>query len=86
VIVTANRFRLIAGADGLANYQWVPPGRSEPNLDYRFCNTFGSTRASNFETNTRAGARTRVMGYYRARFAAGRRTDHSDSSSPGAGK
>jgi hypothetical protein len=41
VIVKANRFRLIAGADALADYQWAPPGRSEPNLHYRFCKACG---------------------------------------------
>jgi hypothetical protein len=40
-IVKADDFRMLAGEDALADYQWTPPGRSEPNLHYRFCTTCG---------------------------------------------
>ena len=40
-IVSADRFRLISGADALTDYQWTPPGRPRPNLHYRFCKTCG---------------------------------------------
>jgi len=32
VVAKANRFRLIAGADALADYQWAPPGRSPTEI------------------------------------------------------
>jgi hypothetical protein len=40
-IVKAEHFRMIAGADALADYQWTPPGKPRPNLHYRFCTTCG---------------------------------------------
>jgi hypothetical protein len=40
-IVKAEDFRLVAGADALADYQWTPPGKPHPNLHYRFCTTCG---------------------------------------------
>jgi hypothetical protein len=39
--VPADHFRLVAGGDALAEYQWTPPGRPHPNLHYRFCRTCG---------------------------------------------
>ena len=39
--VTPDRFRLIAGEEALADYQWTPPGRPHANLHYRFCRTCG---------------------------------------------
>ncbi|MBI3715469.1 MAG: GFA family protein [Betaproteobacteria bacterium] len=41
VLVAPDRFRLIAGADAQTEYQWVPPGRPESGLHYRFCKTCG---------------------------------------------
>jgi hypothetical protein len=40
-LVKADRVRVTAGADALADYQWTPPGRAGPNLHYRFCRTCG---------------------------------------------
>lgn len=40
-IVKADDFHMIAGADALADYQWTPPGKPEPDLHYRFCKTCG---------------------------------------------
>ena len=40
-IVGADDFRMLAGEGVLADYQWTPPARSEPNLHYRFCATCG---------------------------------------------
>ena len=40
-IVKADDFRMLAGEGTLADYQWTPPGRSQPNLQYRFCTTCG---------------------------------------------
>lgn len=38
---TPEHFRLLSGADALADYQWTPPGKPHPNLHYRFCKTCG---------------------------------------------
>ena len=40
-IVRKEHFHLTEGADAMADYQWTPPGRSKPNLHYRFCKTCG---------------------------------------------
>ena len=40
-IVKADGFRMISGANALADYQWTPPGNPRPNLHYRFCTTCG---------------------------------------------
>ena len=37
VFASPDRFRLIAGADSQAVYQWTPPGRAAPNFHYHFC-------------------------------------------------
>ncbi len=37
----ADKFRLLDGESALADYQWTPPGRPQPNLHYRFCKTCG---------------------------------------------
>jgi len=39
--VTPDHFRLEQGEDALAEYQWTPPARPQPNLHYRFCKTCG---------------------------------------------
>ncbi|MGH7866016.1 MAG: GFA family protein, partial [Candidatus Binataceae bacterium] len=41
VLVKPDRFRLIAGAEAQAEYQWVPPGRPYAVLHYHFCRTCG---------------------------------------------
>lgn len=41
VFVKADRFRLIAGADALADYRWTAPGQPEPFLHFQFCKTCG---------------------------------------------
>ena len=40
-IVPADRVRIASAGDALADYQWVPPGKSEPNLHFRFCKACG---------------------------------------------
>jgi hypothetical protein len=37
----AAQVRVLAGADALADYQWIPPGKPHPFLHYRFCKTCG---------------------------------------------
>lgn len=34
-------FEVKKGEDRLTDYAWIPPGRSESNLRYRFCRTCG---------------------------------------------
>jgi hypothetical protein len=41
VLVKPDRFRLLAGAEAQGEYQWTPPGRSNPILHYLFCKTCG---------------------------------------------
>jgi len=41
LFVRGDSFKLLAGEAMLSDYQWVPPGRSEPGLLYRFCSRCG---------------------------------------------
>lgn len=34
-------FKLLAGEDLLSSYEWLPPGRTESGLTYRFCSRCG---------------------------------------------
>lgn len=38
---SADRFRLKAGAESQAAYQWTPEGRAGPTVEYHFCKTCG---------------------------------------------
>jgi len=40
-IVQAEDFRLEKGGDQLSDYAWIPPGKTEAHLRYRFCKTCG---------------------------------------------
>jgi hypothetical protein len=40
-VARAARFRLIAGAESQADYQWVPPGRTGPTIQFHFCRVCG---------------------------------------------
>ena len=35
------QFKILAGESNLSSYQWTPPGRTSPGLDYRFGKTCG---------------------------------------------
>jgi hypothetical protein len=41
LFVRGDSFKLLAGEDVLSDYQWLPPGRSESGLTYRFCSRCG---------------------------------------------
>lgn len=41
LFVQGDKFRLIAGEDALSTYEWIPPGRTESGLTYRFCSKCG---------------------------------------------
>jgi hypothetical protein len=40
-IVQAEDFEVEKGEDQLSDYSWIPPGKSEAHLHYRFCKTCG---------------------------------------------
>lgn len=40
-IVQEEDLRLLAGAESMSQYQWVPEGKTEAHLTYRFCNHCG---------------------------------------------
>jgi hypothetical protein len=40
-MVPASRYRLTAGSASQANYQWTPPGRPGPTIEFHFCNICG---------------------------------------------
>jgi hypothetical protein len=40
-LVQADDFKIEKGGDQLSDYTWIPPGKSEANLHYRFCETCG---------------------------------------------
>jgi len=35
------RYRVTAGVENQENYQWTPPGRSGPTIEFHFCKTCG---------------------------------------------
>jgi hypothetical protein len=41
VFVREDRFRLVTGTGSQADYQWTPPGRSAPTIQFHFCKTCG---------------------------------------------
>lgn len=41
LFVRGSDFRLTAGEDVLSTYEWVPAGRTERGLSYRFCSRCG---------------------------------------------
>jgi hypothetical protein len=40
-ILQGEDFKVEKGEDQLSNYSWIPPGKSESHLRYRFCKTCG---------------------------------------------
>lgn len=41
MFVGAKDFRLTAGEESQATYQWTPPGRNGPTIEFHFCNRCG---------------------------------------------
>ena len=41
LFVRGDRFKLLSGEEVLSDYQWLPTGRSESGLTYRFCSRCG---------------------------------------------
>jgi hypothetical protein len=40
-IVPASRYHLTSGAESQANYQWTPPGKPRPTIEFHFCKICG---------------------------------------------
>jgi hypothetical protein len=55
-IVPASRYRLTAGAPSEAKYQWTPPGRTEPAVEYHFCKICGIRTPGRGEVESMGGA------------------------------
>ena len=41
LFVQAGNFKLLEGEGALGTYEWIPPGRTESGLTYRFCSKCG---------------------------------------------
>ena len=55
-VAPAARFRLVAGAESQANYQWTPPGRTAPTIEFHFCKTCGIRTPGRGEHEALGGA------------------------------
>jgi hypothetical protein len=56
VFASPDRFRLTAGADFQAVYQWTPPGRAAPNFHFHFCRNCGIRTPSHGVAEALGGA------------------------------
>ncbi|THD45150.1 MAG: GFA family protein [Bradyrhizobium sp.] len=54
--VPASRYRLNAGEASQANYQWTPPGRSGPTIEFHFCKICGIRTPGRGEMEVMGGA------------------------------
>ena len=41
LFVRSDNFKLLAGEEALGTYRWIPPGRADAGLTYRFCSLCG---------------------------------------------
>jgi hypothetical protein len=41
IFAPADRFRCVAGEESQADYEWTPPGREGPTIEFHFCKTCG---------------------------------------------
>ena len=41
IVAPAGRYRVVAGAESQAGYQWTPSGRSGPTIQFFFCKVCG---------------------------------------------
>jgi hypothetical protein len=41
IVAPAGRYRVVSGAESQAGYQWTPPGRSGPTIQFFFCKVCG---------------------------------------------
>ena len=56
VFTGADRFRLTAGAESQAEYQWTPPGRTGPAFQFHFCKICGIRTPARGELEIMGGA------------------------------
>ena len=52
----ADRFRLTAGRESQADYQWTPPGRAAPTVEFHFCKHCGIRTPAKGELEAMGGA------------------------------
>lgn len=55
VFTPADRYRLVAGSESQAEYQWIPPGRSEPSIQFHFCRACGIRTPGRGDIETMGG-------------------------------
>ena len=56
VVARSDRFRLIAGSEFQADYQWIPPGRAKPAIQFHFCKACGIRTPGRGELEAMGGA------------------------------
>ena len=56
VVARSDRFRLTSGIESQANYQWTPPGRTGPTVQYHFCKICGIRTPGRGELEAMGGA------------------------------
>ena len=56
IVAGADRFRLTAGLESQADYQWTPPGHSAPSIQFHFCKTCGIRMPARGELEVMGGA------------------------------
>jgi hypothetical protein len=56
VPVRSDCFRLTAGLESQADYQWTPPGRPGPTIQFHFCKTCGIRTPGRGELEVMGGA------------------------------
>jgi len=54
--VPADRYRLSAGAEAQGTYQWTPPGRPGPTIEFHFCKICGIRTSGRGEMEAMGGA------------------------------
>jgi hypothetical protein len=55
VFARSDRFRLIAGAESQADYQWTPPGRAGSTIQFHFCKICGIRTPARGELESMGG-------------------------------
>jgi hypothetical protein len=52
----AARYRLVAGSESQATYQWTPPGRPGPTIEFHFCTKCGIRTPAKGDMEAMGGA------------------------------
>jgi hypothetical protein len=56
VFARSDRFRLTSGIESQADYQWTPPGRTGPTVQFHFCKICGIRTPARGELEAMGGA------------------------------